>query len=492
MFSRIALSLLLGAGLVSAQEIPNRPEKLSFKPLSFQAPKAKDYKAKLKNGIPVFIAPDPNGQPFVRINVMVRGGSYLDPKGKEGLAGFVGSQMRSGGTEKTSAEKLDERIEFLAAQLRSNFDLTNGNVFLEILEKDFKAGLDLFMEVLTQPAFAQDRLDLVKKQARLGLEQRNDSANSIAGYQMSFLLNGEDHFASAEMTEASLNAITREDLKTFHARIFHPSNLVIAVSGKFEKKAVLDALNKTLGELKPAKGAEVSPKPPAPTFTRKSSIFVCDKDVPQSTVQFAIPALRRTDPDWYATVVMNDILGGDGFHARLMKKIRSDEGLTYGIGSRFNPGAYWKGDWSCRFQTKNRSVAYAMRLVLAEIDRIKAEPVTDAELKVVKDSIMDAFPARFPNKQAIVNTLANEHLTGWPEDYFADFREKIQAITKEDVQRVAKKYLDPEKMVLLVVGKASEAEEGDVKDHPGKLSEAIKLPLVKLPLRDPKTMKPLK
>jgi len=492
MFSRIALSLLLGAGLVSAQEVPSRPEKLSYKPLSFQAPKVKDYKTKLKNGIPVFIAPDPNGQPFVRINVMVRGGSYLDPKGKEGLADFVGDLMRSGGTEKTPADKLDEEIETLAAQIRTNFDLTSGSAFLEILQQDFQKGLGLFMEVLTQPAFAQDRLDLAKKQARLGLEQRNDSANSIAGYQMNFLLNGEDHYSSANLTEASLNAITREDLKAFHARVFHPSNLVLAVSGKFDKKALLDTLNKTFGELKPAKGAEVSPKPPAPTFARKSSIFVCDKDVPQSTVQFAIPALRRTDPDWYATVVMNDILGGGGFHARLMKKIRSDEGLTYGIGSRFSPGEYAKGDWSCRFQTKNRSVAYAMRLVLAEIERIKAEPVTDAELKVVKDSIMDAFPARFPNKQAIVNTLANEHLTGWPEDYFADFREKIQTVTKDDVQRVAKKYLDPEKMVLLVVGKASEAEEGDVKDHPGKLSEVAKLPLVKLPLRDPKTMKPIK
>ncbi len=491
MISRIALSLLLGTGLVFAQTIPDRPEKLSFKPVTFQAPRVKDYKAKLKNGIPVFIAPDPNGQPFVRINVIVRGGSYLDPKGKEGLANFVGDLMRSGGTEKTPADKLDERIEFLAAQIQSNFGSTQGEVSLEILEKDFKAGLDLFMEVLTQPAFAQDRLDLSKKQSRLGLEQRNDSANSIAGYQMGYLLNGENHYSTAALTEASLKAITQEDLKAFHARMFHPSNLVIAVSGKFDRKDMLAALNKTLGQMKPIKGAEVSPKPPAPTFTRTSGIYVCDKDVPQSTVQLVLPGLRRTDPDWYATVVMNDILGGNGFHARLMKKIRSDEGLTYGISSRFSPGAYWKGDWSCGLQTKNRSVAYAMRLALAEIDRIKAEPVSDQDLKVVKDSIMDGFPAQFPNKQAIVNALASEQLTGWPEDFLATFREKIQTVTKEDVQRVAKKYLEPEKMVLLVVGKASEAEAGDVKDHPGKLSEVVKLPVVKLPLRDPLTLKPI-
>jgi predicted Zn-dependent peptidase len=491
MVGRIALSLFLVAGIGFSQEIPARPEKLNFKPFTFQAPRVKDYKAKLKNGIPVFIAPDPNGQPFVRINVMVRGGAYLDPKGKEGLAGLMGNEMREGGTEKTPADKLDERVEFLAAQIRTNFGSASGSIFLEILEKDFKAGLELFMEVMTQPAFAQDRLDLAKKQSRLGLDQRNDSANSIAGYQMGYLLNGENHFSSVAMTEASLKAITRDDLKAFHARVFHPSNLVIAVSGKFDRKAMLEALNKTLGELKPVKGAEVSPKPPAPDFVRKASIYVCEKDVPQSTVQFAVPGLRRTEPDWYATVVMNDILGGGGFTARLMKKIRSDEGLTYGIGSSFGTGAYWPGDWTCRFQTKNRSVAYAMRLALAEIDRIKAEPVSDQELKVVKDSIMDGFPARFPNKQAIANLFASEQLTGWPEDFYADFREKIQAITKEEIQRVAKKYLEPGKMVLLVVGKIGEAEEGDVKDHPGKLSEVAKLPVVKLPLRDPLTMKPI-
>lgn len=492
MVNRIALSLLLGSSLVFAQAIPDRPEKLSFKPLVFQAPKVKDYKTKLKNGIPLFIATDPNAQPFVRINIMVRAGSYLDPKGKEGLASIMGNEMRTGGTEKTPADKLDERIEFLAAKINSTFGATEGVISLEILEKDFKAGLDLFMEVLTQPAFAQDRLDLAKKQLRLGLDQRNDSANSIAGYQMEYLLYGEDHFSTAALTEASLQSITREDLKAFHTRVLHPSNMVIAVSGKFDKNVVMDALNKTLGALTPVKGAEVSPKPPAPKYERKAGIYVCNKDVPQSTVQFVLPGLRRTDPDWYATVVMNDILGGSGFHARLMKKIRSDEGLTYGIGSRFGTGEYWPGNWACRLQTKNRSVAYAMRLALAEIDRIKTQPVSDEEIKIVKDSIMDGFPARFPNKHSIVTHFASEQLVGWPEGFYEDYREKIQAVTKDDVQRVAKKYLDPTKLVLLVVGKTSDVEEGDVKDHPGKLSEIAKLPVVTLPLRDPLTMKPMK
>lgn len=488
---RIALSLLLAASLLPAQTIPPRPEQLTYKPLAFQAPRTKDFKATLKNGIPVFIAPDPTGQPLVRINILVRGGSYLNPAGKEGLADLTGALLRMGGTAKMPAEKLDERLEFLAAELNTSLGDTSGRLSLETLEKDVAEGLDLLMQVLTEPAFAQERIDLAKKNARQALDRRNDSVTSIAQVQMPFLLNGEQHFTARDMTAASLESITREDMQAFHARLVHPSNLVVAVSGKVDKKAILGLLNRTLGALKPGKAAVASPKPATPDFTRKPGIYVVDKDVPQSMVQFAIPGLRRSDSDWHAVQVMNQILGGSGFTSRLMKKIRSDEGLTYGIGTRFSEGAYWRGDLSCGFQTKNASVAYAMRLALDIIEGMKAAPVPAEELKVIKDGIIEAFPSQFSNRQAIANLFANEQLTGWPEDFYANYREKILGITPADVQRVAKKYLNPEQMVLLVVGKANEAEAGD-KAHPGTLAEVVKLPLTRLPLRDPLTLKPLK
>lgn len=491
MFKGATLTLLLAASVLGAQSIPDRPEKLSYPSLSFQAPRTKDYAAKLKNGIPVYIAADPEGVPFVRLNVLVKGGSYLEPKGKEGLAGLAGQLWRDGGTAQTPAEKLDERLEFLAARIDSGLGDTSGSLSMQVMEKDLKEGLDLFMQVLTQPAFAQERLDLAKKEARQRLDTRNDNVAGIAGYQMGFLLHGEQHFSTAEMTQASLASITREDLQAFQQRLLHPGNLVIAVSGKFQKKAMLDLLNRTLGSLKPGKGAEASPKVPAPAFTRKPGIYVVDKDVPQSMVQLAIPGLRRSDPDWHAAYVMNQILGGSGFTSRLMKKLRSDEGLTYGVGTRFSPGPHWKGDFSCSLQTKNRSVAYALRLILENIERIKQEPVGDEELKVIQDGIVLGFPSNWSNKQAVARTFASEHLDGWPADWWADFREKVRAVTKADVQRVAKKYLDPSQAVILVVGKAAEAEAGD-KDHPGLLKDVAKLPFSHLPLRDPLTMKPMK
>ncbi len=491
MIKNLTLSLLLVGGALSAQQIPDRPEKLTYKPQTFQAPRTKDFVAKLKNGIPVYIAADPQGVPFVRLNVMIKGGSYLEPKGKEGLAGLTGSQWRAGGTTKTPAEKLDERLEFLAGRISTNLGSTSGSIFMQVMEKDLKEGLDLFLEVMQQPAFAQDRLDLAKKSSKQGLQTRNDNVMGIAGYQNGYLLNGENHYTTADMTQASLDAITREDMAAFHKRLIHPSNLVIAVSGKFEKKAMLDQLNKTLGALKAAPGAEVSAKVPAPTHVRKPGIYVVDKDVPQSSVSLTIPGLRRTDADWHAVQVMNQILGGSGFTSRLMKKLRSDEGLTYGVGSNFSAGAYWKGDFSCSLQTKNRSVAYALRLILEHLEKIKQEPVSDEEMKVIKDGIVLGYPADWADKQSVAARFASEHLTGWPADWWADYREKIQAVTKDDVQRVAKKYLDPTQAVILVVGKAAEAEAGD-KDHAGLLKDAAKLPIQHLPLRDPLTLKPLK
>lgn len=487
----ILLALLAGAIGLSAQGTVDRPEKLVFQPLKFELPRTRDFRATLKNGIPVFLSAEPEGVPFIRMRVSIRGGAFLDTKGKEGLAQLMGGQMRLGGTEATPADALDERLEFLAANIQSAMGDTSGWVSMSVLEKDLEEGLRHFMQVLTRPAFAKERLELAKDGLRETLAARNDDVASIAGYQMGYLLEGEHHFSTAGMTAASLDAITRENLKAFHAQLLHPGNLVVNLSGKFQRQAMLDLLNRTLGALKPGPAAQRSPKVPVPDFKRQPGLYVVDKEVPQSMVRFALPGLRRTDPDWHAAVVMNEILGGSGFTSRLMKKIRSDEGLTYGIGTGLGEGAFWLGNWSGGFQTKNASVAYALRLAFAEIDRIKTQPVGAEELAVIKDGIIQAFPGEWSNRRMVLETMANEHMIGWPEDGWVDYRARIQAVTAADVQRVARKYLDTRQLVVLVVGKASEAEAGDTHGHSGLLKDVAPLPLKRLPLRDPLTLKPL-
>jgi zinc protease len=485
-------ALLLGFAATAAlgQTIPDRPEKLAYPPLAFQAPKAKEAKVLLKNKVPAFLVADPAGVPLVRVTVWWRGGAYMDPAGKEGLASLFGSQLAVGGTGKRDAAAVEDRLEALAATLSSSCGPTTGSLYLQVQEKDLAEGLDLLMQALTQPAFAQERLDLAKKSVRQGLERRNDAVTSIAQVQMPLLLFGEGFYAGERTTAASLDAITREDLLAFHAGLLHPANLAVAVSGKFDRKAMTDLLNRTVGALKPGPVALPSPKVPQPGFARTPGLYLCDKDAPQAMLQWAFPGMRRSDPDWYPAMLMNHVLGGGGFTARLMKKIRSDEGLTYGVRTQLGEGPYYRGDLTGGLQTKNRSVAYALRLALAEMERLKAEPLTEAELTSARDGLVESFPAQWGSRQAIANRFADEHLTGWPEDWWVDYREKVKAVTAADVQRMAKKLLDPEKMVVLAVGKASDVEAGDA-DHPGALKDVAKLPLARVPLRDPLTLKPI-
>ena len=484
-----ALLLVVSASCALGQAIPDRPEKLAYPPLSFQVPKAKDAKVLLKNKVPAYLVSDPKGVPLVRITVWWRGGAYMEPAGKEGLASLFGSQLAVGGTQKKDAAAVEDRLEALAATLSSSCGNTSGSLYLQVQEKDLAEGLDFLMQALTQPAFAQDRLDLARKSARQALERRNDAVTSIAQIQMPYLLFGEKFFASENTTAASLDAITREDLLAFHAGLLHPANLAVAVSGRFEKKAMVDLLNRTVGAITAGKAARPSPKVPAPDFARTPGLYVCDKDAPQAMLQWAFPGMRRSDPDWYPAMVMNHVLGGGGFAARLMKKIRSDEGLTYGVRTTLGEGPYFRGDLNGSLQTKNRSVAYSLRLALAEMQRLKDEPLTEAELTSIKDGLVESFPAQWGSLQAIANRFAEEQLAGWPEDWWVDYREKVKAVTAADVRKMAKKLLDDEKLVVLAVGKASEVEPGDP-DHPGALKDAAKLPFLRVPLRDPLTLKP--
>ena len=267
MIRRATLTILLGAATAFAQEIPDRPEKLQFAPIKFETPRARDYKAKLRNGVPAFIAQSgKEGTPLVRVTVSWRGGAYLDPKGKEGLAALFGSQLVQGGTAKLEAAKLEDRLEALAATLTSSCADTSCSVSLQVLDKDLAEGLDLLMQALTEPAFAQERLDLAKRQARQRVSRRNDEVTSIANYQMKYLLFGEGHFASADDTVASLEAITRDDLVAFHARLLHPANLLVAASGQFDRKAMVDALDRDRGDAQGRPGSSRQPRSPRSRF----------------------------------------------------------------------------------------------------------------------------------------------------------------------------------------------------------------------------------
>jgi predicted Zn-dependent peptidase len=438
-----------------------------------------------------YVVPD-RELPLVHLVVFVRAGQYLVPSGKEGLAGLAGSLLVRGGTASLTADALEERLAFLAAQMNSAVGETHGMVSLNLLRKDLDEGLALLREALSAPRFQEDRITLRKQQMLQEMRERNDESAAIEARERGFLAFGEDFFANRHPTGGSVDALTRADLVDFHRKWFHPAQFVVAASGDFDRDEMIGRLEKLFSDW-PFPG-ETFPPVPANTSFARPGLYLVDKDVNQGRVSVLLPGIRRDDPDYFAVLVMNDILGGGGFTSRITSRVRSDEGLAYSAGSAFAGGVYYPGVFRAGFQSKSRTVAYATTVVLEEIRRMASEPVRDEELATARKSFIEPFPRHFATKAQVASLFAQDELTGRyakDPDFWKDYRARIDAVTKQDIERVARRFLDAGKLVILIVGKKSDIAAGDLK-HAISLESLGGDRVVELPLRDPLTLKPMK
>ncbi len=479
--------------------IPARPEQLKFPPLVYPAPRAADHRVRLSDGIAAYLVPD-RDLPLVTVTVLMRVGPDLDPAGKEGVAGTTIYLLTRGGTTTRSATQLEDRLAFLGATLDAAVGGATGapignseaRVTLNLLSKDIDEGLGLLVECLKNPAFQDDRLTLRKDQLLQNMKQRNDESAQIEEREFGFLMRGDGHWSNRYTTEASIKGITRADLMAFHKRYVGPKNFILAVSGDFDRATMVKKLEKAFAKW-PTPG-ERPGAPAGPTAPATAGWFMVDKAVNQGRVSIGIRGIQRDDPDLYAMRVMNDILGGGGFTSRLVNRIRSDEGLAYQVNSRLGEGVYYPEPWRLIFQSKVRSVAYALQIAQAEVAKMRDSLVTPAELEASKNGFIEAFPTLFTTAPAIAGQLAADELTGRYQKhptFWAEYRDRVRAVTAADVQRVARKLLDPARMSVLMVGDTKEIMTGDPKHESAKIVALAGGEPKHLPLRDPMTMKPI-
>ncbi len=466
--------------------LPARPEAIAFPPLSFEPPAAASFRHVLSDGTVVFLAPS-HELPLVNLSITFKGGRSLDPSGNPGLASLTARLVREGGTSRKQAAEFDEELDFLATDVAVSASDTFTTATMNCLASTFDDSLTLFLDMLREPAFDADRLETTKARLLAQLAQRNDDATSIMGREWKRLAFGPDHFSAAEPTAASVEATSREQLQEMHRRIFHPGNMIVAVSGDFDEATMLAALERALVGW--GRGPE-APAPAAPVAELKPGVYHVPKDIPQGKVLIGKRSISRDDPDEIPLTLLNEILGAGGFTSRLMQKIRSNEGLAYSARSVVTANVEYPGIFYAGFESKNATVALATKIVFDELRSLSDELVTEDELETAKKSLIETFPRQFESKPKTLGVFVNDEWTKRPADYWKTFRDKVAAVTRDDLRRVARKHLDPGQMAILVVGDWEAIAAGDL-DKRASMGEFFDGKVTHLPLRDPLTLEPL-
>lgn len=421
------------------------PRKLAFPPLEFQLPKSE--RVELKNGMVVYLLQD-RELPIVSMTAYLDAGSIYEPSEKVGLAALTGATLRSGGTVQTPPDQLDRELEFMASDIEAGIGADSATVSLTTLTRNMDRTLELFSQVMMSPAFDPARVELARNQFVEGIRRQNDDPKEIGDRELNRAIYA-GHPLGRIPTMASVKSVTRDDLISFHRRYFFPDNVILAVSGDFEKEKLLARLESLFAKW-PNRKNDIPPVP-NPDESMKPEVLLVQKEVNQSVIRMGHLGIDKNNPDLYAIKVMDYILGG-GFTSRLTQEIRSNQGLAYNVDASFATGRRFKGPFVAETETKSGSTGKAVGLLRSIIEGMTQGEVSDAELQLAKDAIINSFIFGFARSDAVVNQQARLEFYDFPPGYLENYRANIARVTREDVLRVARKYLRLDAMKLVVVG----------------------------------------
>ena len=421
---------------------------LQFAPLpEIKLPKYERYV--LQNGLVVYLMED-HELPLVGGTAMVRTGSRWEPADKVGLAGFTAGVMRTGGTKRHSPDNLNEILEERAASVEVNINEAAASASFESLTEDVDTVFGLFAEILQEPVFAQEKLDLAKTQAKGSIARRNDNPNDIANREFRKLIYGKDSPYGRITEYATVDAIAREDLVQFHQKYFHPNNIILGIVGDFDSQKMRSLIQARFGNW------ARNPKFAKPTLPEVNSanqggvFFVNQPQLTQSSVLIGHLGGKFDSPDYAALDVLNEVF--NGFGGRLFNEVRSRQGLAYSVYGYWSPRFDYPGMFVAGGQTRSDATVQFVKALQAEIKRVQAQPVTADELARAKDSTLNSFVFNFQDPGQTLSRLMRYEYYGYPADFLFRYQKAVAATTGADVQRVAKQYLKPDNLVTLVVG----------------------------------------
>jgi zinc protease len=410
----------------------------------------------LPNGMVLLIA-EQRAVPIITVSMLIQASSMLDPPDKPGVANLV-AQMMTQGTKTRTAPQISEAIEFVGGSLSVDAGQEVTTISLSVLSKDLDVGLDLFADILLNPTFNPADLQRKIPEVVAGIKRDQEDPGTVSWQAFLTLVYGAHPFGHpVEGTEVSVPTITRDDVLRFHEAHFRPNKAIMAVVGDVSEADLKRRLATRLGAWQP--GGPPSAPPPIPARLAQSIVRTIQRDITQANINLGHLGVTRDNPDYYALQVMNYLLGG-GFNSYLVSKIREEKGWAYDVGSSFGPGKY-AGEFSVSMQTKNEVADQAIEAALAEIRRIRDQPVSEQGLKDAKAYLTGSFPLRLDTSRKIVRMLASIEFYGLGLDYVDRYPGFINAVTAADVQRVARKYLDPDRYALAVVADLAKAKIKD-------------------------------
>jgi zinc protease len=408
----------------------------------------------LENGM-ILLLSEKHDIPMVTVNMAIKAGSTAEPEDKPGLASITASLLMQG-TSKRSAIQINREIDFIGGSLSASGGDDFSSANLRVLKKDLRTGLDLLSDALINPVFDQKEIDRRVKATLAGIKQRKDEPGAVAGEAFDKAVFGRHPYGRTDDDVAAyLPKLSRQDILSFYSSRYSPNNAIIAVVGDVNEKEIVLLLNEYFKPWK--KNEKPLPAVLSPPVIDKTVVLKIDKNITQANIAMGNIGINRENPDYYPAMVMNYILGGGGFSSRLMDNIRDNKGLAYDVHSGFSaqkePGAFTVG-----IQTKNETANEVIEETLKEIRRIQTELVTPKELSDAKAYLTGSFPLRMDTSAKIAGMLTAIEIYRLGLDYPQNYPHLINSVTREDVLRVAKKYLRPDSMVVVVVANQEKAK----------------------------------